>query len=313
MYKNKDTGKWMMIYYDFDMDIGQDVIGIEFANPFPNPDKNFPRYTVRQWFTVPQHVVDLAIWDNLPRFESKLEEVIMNVFNPALLFSHIDEIKDFIRPYVLHDKTPDENGNKPGILNLVNPADFSMEQWEANSEFTTVDDPINRVSGYGLKYWILERYRAVCEYYNLECDPTYMDENYEYSIDKNVEGEIDLHKWDGFDWSKLLGIGGSDEPTIDDPITDEYECLAEMVGYPCCEEGNTHVYDHDDNGDWGYDFDIEEWCGITPYDGRIDDEVCWSEPLGYPCCKGCVVYEIDRDGMWGYENDTWCGIQSYCS
>jgi len=28
-----------------------------------------------------------------------------------------------------------------------------------------------------------------------------MDENYEYSIDENVEGEIDLHKWDDFDWS----------------------------------------------------------------------------------------------------------------
>ena len=185
MYKNKDTGKWMMIYYDFNMDIGHDVIGIEFANSYPNPDKNFPRYTVREWFTVPQHVVDLAIWNN-PRFESKLAEVIEDVFNPALLFPHIDELKDFIRPYVLHDKTPDENDSKPGILNFSNTADFSTEQWEANNEFTTVDDPIKRVSGYGLKYWILERYREVCEYYDLECEPTYMDENYGGVVFRNV-------------------------------------------------------------------------------------------------------------------------------
>jgi len=61
-----------------------------------------------------------------------------------------------------------------------------------------------------------------------------------------------------------------------------------MVGYPCCEEGNTRVYDHDENGDWGYDFDAEKWYGLTPYDGRVDDEVCWSESLDYPCCKGCL-------------------------
>jgi len=48
---------------------------------------------------------------------------------------------------------------------------------------------------YGFKYWILERYRTVCKNYNLECDPTYMDENYKYSINKDVESEIDIHRW----------------------------------------------------------------------------------------------------------------------
>jgi len=107
---------------------------------------------------------------------------------------------------------------------------------------------------------------------------------------------------DGFDWLKILCFEPypmeptTDEPIVDEPtdeptdepineptdvptsgaVQDQYKCLAEMVVYPCCKEGNTHVYDHDANGDWGYDIDDEEWCGITPYDGRIDDEVCWS-------------------------------------
>ncbi|OUM68325.1 Non-catalytic module family DOC2, partial [Piromyces sp. E2] len=89
-------------------------------------------------------------------------------------------------------------------------------------------------------------------------------------------------------------------------------CLAQLAGYPCCKKGNTKVYHQDENGDWGYDFKANEWCGITPFDGRKDDDNCWSEILGYPCCKGCTVYEIDDDGKWGYENNSWCGTQSYC-
>jgi len=321
MYKNKDTGKWMIFYYDFDSEFGQDIIIFDFYNFTPLPNKDFEHYTVEQWFHNPFNVFTIGILGNLPRFESKLKEVIENTFNPKTLFAHIDEIKDFIRPYVVHDLTPDENGMHPGILNLKNPTDYEVAHFEANSEFTTINVPEIGSDALGVKYWILEKYRTVCKNYDLKCDPTYMDENYEYPIDENVKGEIDYHRWDGYDWFKLLGFDPTqmgpppEEPNTDEPspAEPEYKCLAEMIGYPCCEEGNTTVYDQDENGDWGYDIDAEEWCGITPYDGRKDDEVCWSEPLGYPCCKGCIVYETDDDGKWGYENNTWCGTQSYCS
>jgi len=314
MYKNKDTGKWMIFYYDLDSELGQDIIMFDFYNFTPLPHKDFEHYTVQEWFRNQFNVITIGVFDNLPRFESKLKEVIENVFNPAILFPHIDELKDFIRPYVEHDLTPDENGINPGILNFKNPSDYTMAHFEANSEFTTINVPEVGSDALGVKYWILEKYRTVCKNYNLDCDPTYMDEDYEYSVDESVKGEIDYNRWDGFDWFKLLGIDPSIfGPPQDDPAEAEYNCLAEMVGYPCCEEDNTEVYDHDENGDWGYDFDAEEWCGITPYDGRKDDEVCWSEPLGYPCCKGCIVYETDDDGKWGYEDDSWCGTQSYCS
>ncbi|ORX77409.1 hypothetical protein BCR32DRAFT_223424, partial [Anaeromyces robustus] len=310
MYKNPKTGKWIMIYYDFDSDLGQDIIMFDYYNFRPLESKDFLHYTVKEWFrNNNMNVIKIGVFDNLPYFEKTLAKVVKETFNPAVLFSHIDELKEFIRPYVVHDKTPNENGFHPGVLNFVNPTDYNLEHFEANSEFTTINVPDIGSDAYGLKYWILERYRTVCNNYKLECDPVYMDENYQYPIDKEVESEIDFNRWDGFDWVKFLGF----DPSVMEPQPEESKCLAEKIGYPCCKEGNTKVYAHDANGDWGYDFKAKEWCGITPYDGRIDDEVCWSEPLGYPCCKkSCIVYEIDNDGKWGYEDNTWCGIQSYC-
>jgi len=89
------------------------------------------------------------------------------------------------------------------------------------------------------------------------------------------------------------------------------KCLAEVVGYPCCDEDIKHVYAQDEHGDWGYDFVKEEWCGLTPL--KIEEGECWSEKYGYPCCETCYVYDEDKNGKWGYEHHHWCGIQSYCA
>ncbi|ORX77407.1 hypothetical protein BCR32DRAFT_207962 [Anaeromyces robustus] len=310
MYKNKETGKWIMIYYDLDANIGLDILMFDYYNFRAIDNKDFIHYTVKEWFrNSHRNLINVGIFGNLPRLEKTLADVINDTFNPAILFPYIDELKEFIRPYIVHDKTPDENGVHSGVLNFLNPVDYSLEQWDANIEFTTISDPDIECDSYGLKYWILERYRTVCNNYNLECDPVYMDENYQYPIDKNVEGEINFNRWDGFDFVKLLGF----DPTAPAQQPEEYQCMSEKIGYSCCKEGNTNIYESDENGDWGYDFDTKEWCGITPYDGRIDDEICWSEPLGYSCCKGCVIYKTDNNGKWGYEDNTWCGIQSYCS
>jgi len=41
------------------------------------------------------------------------------------------------------------------------------------------------------------------------------------------------------------------------------QCKQKKLGYPCCEKNNTVVYYHDEDGDWGYDFIKNEWCGIA--------------------------------------------------
>ena len=56
----------------------------------------------------------------------------------------------------------------------------------SNGKFTTINEPTVRIDAYGIKYWIIDRYREVCTYYNLECDPVFIDGNYQYSINKEV-------------------------------------------------------------------------------------------------------------------------------
>jgi len=45
-----------------------------------------------------------------------------------------------------------------------------------------------------------------------------------------------------------------------------------------------------------------------------DDEAnqCFSFP-DYPCCESCEVVEEDKDGKWGIEKNSWCGLKDSCS
>ncbi|OUM64464.1 hypothetical protein PIROE2DRAFT_8775 [Piromyces sp. E2] len=163
LYK-QPNGKWIYLSYDFDLDIGQNN-----ENSF---DLKFNE------FTRDIHIIDLLILKDPSRFDKILKDVVNKVFNPSILYPHIDELKQFIKPYVELDKIPNSQGQYLGRFD--NKFDlFSLEQWDAYSEFNTGES--DRLA-YELKYWILMEYRTVCRNYNMECDPIYMDENYEYPI-----------------------------------------------------------------------------------------------------------------------------------
>jgi len=362
IYKQKN-GIWKMISYDFDNDFGQDPVGIEYGKVETNPNKNYANYTFDEWMNRPLRILDTLVYKNQERFINVMKKFVTEVFNPAILFPHIDELKELIQPYVKYDKTPDENGINHGVINLVNPIEYTYEQWEANTEFTTIAKKEIKGSAYGLKYWILTRYRVTCKTFGFECDPIYMDENYEFPIDEKMLGEIDIHKFDGVDFSPFRGgnpfyqrasndtysytitplksspVAIEEEPTETETLIGEeptetlieeeptetetlivepilaprHKCLSEIIGYPCCPETVDIVQHEDVYGKWGYDTSKNIWCGLTPYEKRPSDENCWSEKLGYPCCEVCGnVYDTDDDGQWGYEDNQWCGIPSYC-
>ena len=42
-------------------------------------------------------------------------------------------------------------------------------------------------------------------------------------------------------------------------------------------------------------------------------KTCWSEALDYQCCVGCKTIFTDEYGVWGIENNTWCGIPDSCN
>ncbi|ORX79625.1 hypothetical protein BCR32DRAFT_205379, partial [Anaeromyces robustus] len=325
LYKPKND-KWKILYYDFDGELGQDTsMGSGFGR-YTNDNTDYPSYSFEEFAAKKTHLLDILIFQNTTRFDNILKNFVTNAFNPTILFPHIDELKEFIRPYVELDKTPDENGKYPGRLN-ENSGDYSFAEWEANCEFTTVDSS-QFDNGYGLKYWILQKYRYVCKTYNMDCDPVYMDENYQYTIDKSVES-TGSKPWDRPQQQQPQTTTTQQPPeqpeptttvdvvppqpteTIITPEVPQYNCWAELIGYPCCPPHNKIVFSHDENGDWGYDYKTNQWCGITPFVAPAEEE-CWSEIYGYSCCKGCTIYESDVDGNWGYEDGKWCGIPSYC-
>jgi len=354
VYKNIQNGKWTVILYDFDGDLGQDTHFIEIY-PRITDSKDYPTYSFLEWDAVQHHLVDILIHKDPTRFNNILKTVVTKVFNPTVLFPHIDEIKEMIRPYIEEEKTPDENGEVIGVINKYG-YDFPFEYWEPNIEFTSITDGVMS-RAYGIKYWILMKYRYVCKNYDIECDPVYMDENYEYTIDERVAVNFEdfNNSYQPSNITNSIIVPNVPEPTttvaIPEPTTTtaseptsesesksesesesesepepeleptfipeptDYQCLAEVLGFSCCDKSNPLnriVYHRDAFGDWGFDFFNKEWCGLTPYI-KAEKEKCWSEDFGIPCCNGCKVYAIGRSGTWGYEHNTWCGIKPSCS
>ncbi|OUM58105.1 hypothetical protein PIROE2DRAFT_16718, partial [Piromyces sp. E2] len=201
MYKPKNETKWKFLSYDFDYDLGQDIdiskIGIfvvDLPEQLDHINMDYPNYSFEE-FAKPSHLIDILIYKDPRRFEEILKNVVTKVFNPATLYPHIDELKAFIKPYIELDKIPNSEGYLPGKINKSQTKDYTMAQWDANSEFTTIET-ISTYRAYGLKYWILAKYRYVCKTYGMTCDPIYMDENFQYPIDKSVEtiGYDDLYQ-----------------------------------------------------------------------------------------------------------------------
>jgi len=333
MFK-QPNGKWIYLSYDFDHEFGINMDrGIMGPITVDSPERiqkinfDYPNYSFNDWETNHIHIVDILIRKDPTRFNAILKDVVAKAFNPDVLYPRIDEIKALIQPYVEKDYTP-VDGKLPGRINDIGDEFYNYDQWNANVEFTSV--PTDQYFAYGIKYWILAKYRYLCKTYELECNAIYLDESYIYPVNKDVE-------FKGYDWkkyfpdfdmtptvattttvtseptqtkSKSVLSGEKENKSSSNEIT--YKCLAELIGYSCCTEKQTTVYATDDNGEWGYDFQKGEWCGITPFESHKQKEQCWSEFFGYPCCLGCTVREEDENGAWGYEFEQWCGIQSYC-
>jgi len=190
MYKQLN-GKWKYLSYDFDHDIGMNLdrvyatfITKDLPERLERINTDYPNYSFKEW-SKPHHLIDVLILKDPTRFNEILKEVVEKVFNPAALFPRIDELKTFIKPYIILDKTPNSKGKYPGEINYIGSQGYCLAEWDANSEFTKVET--HQYNAYGKKYWILAKYRYVCNAYQLECDPTYLGENYPYSVDKEVE------------------------------------------------------------------------------------------------------------------------------
>jgi len=325
MYHDTTTNNdlWIPLLYDFDLNFGcrahtnttwtfdEDVV-----------DPNNPLYKI------------LNINGESEEVRSIMEDFMRKVFNPLQIFTHIDQIKNFIDPYVKEDRTPDKDGFLPGRLakTYASAEDaLTYESFVKNSEFSTVKLRHvggGSVSGYdaiGVKQWVIERFKFACSHYQLDC--SYADEilSSPYANDY----EIDYVRVE----AQSLGCAGTEYAccqfeTTDVLLTDndgrwgfegsrwcliideikyaEGECWSEAEGYPCCRYRNTSVVSTDSKGrEWGVE--DNHWCGITGY------QICPGFSSSYGCCKeSCEVTYTDNLGHWHKENGKWCSVPYSC-
>ncbi|ORY78283.1 coth-domain-containing protein [Neocallimastix californiae] len=262
LYK-QPNGKWIYLTYDHDHSFGINLdriylgtIYVDLPERLERINLDYPNYSFSDW-TQSRHLIDILILKDPTRFNQAIKEIVETVFNPATLFPHIDELKEFIRPYAQKDYTPNEEGNYPGRINTLGINPYTFEHWEANSEFTSVITL--QYNAYGIKYWILAKYRNVCKTYDLECDPVYLDENFKYDVDENIEFKgYDLSSYDLSSlYEQVKELENFFEPTstIAGPTP-----TAEPTTY----ETNS---EYDVGYDVGYDAEVE-----TEVDSEFDSE-----------------------------------------
>eukprot|EP00833_Pecoramyces_ruminatium_P004441 jgi/Orpsp1_1/1178473/evm.model.c7180000065454.1 len=256
LYK-QPNGKWIYLSYDHDHTFGINLdrifVGIFYVDLPERMEKfnfDYPNYSFADW-TQKRHLIDILILNDPTRFNEIIKEIVSTVFNPATLFLHIDELKEFIRPYTEMDYTPDKNGNYPGRINKLGINPYTFEHWEANSEFTSV--ATIQYNAYGIKYWILAKYRNICRTYDdLECDPVYLDENFHYEVDEKVQfkeydfSDVDFSRlvkaYDAFLSDSSNTIVGEPMPTATETPSIDLGSMPTATGTPIVDIGPTPTF-----------------------------------------------------------------------
>jgi len=319
-YKSQDatTGKekWITILYDFDSDIGA------YRIPFPNLKFDEEIYENHPMFNL------LDIRESNPELIGYIEEFMRKYFNPETIFSRIDTIRDFIAPYVKDDRTPDADGHLYGRLpNSSNRIEdkFTYDDFYKNSEYTTIklrkydrEDHYVSYSILGIKYYFVERFKFICETYDIDC--SYADEfiqNLDYKEDLIIYEE----RQDGclggeypcctgdltidsimYEDSGILYSVNDDWCIIDTSVG---QCWSESIGIPCCQNINTEPTDTTTIKHKAFGEENGQRCGIDLL------QFC---PKGdeYKCCNTCEV-AFEDDYKWNIEDGDWCSIPYSCN
>ncbi|KAL6596526.1 coth-domain-containing protein [Neocallimastix sp. 'constans'] len=321
VYKNPQNNKWIYLIHDFDLDLCayyyqlSECINYDF--------KNFSRISI----------VNKLVSNNIEHFKEILKEIVIKVFNPATLFPRIDEIKSFIRPYVQLDKTLNDNGEYPGRLNKNDNRFYTMEQWEASTEFEE--------SLVGLKKFILLRYRYVCKKFNIECDPMYLDENMNMNLTiteteslypTETETSSFLIPTSTFDFINIEATTTSIEDTILPISTSIFDSnIDETITSSVLDFSNTEITTSIEDTILPTTISVlpttnsilptsnsqfnEATGTLPPISQTTVTFKCLSEFLGYPCCSSelTTVYAEDEYGEWSYDftKNEWCGLTKF--
>jgi len=193
-YKRETDNKWVIIEYDYDNTFGN---GVQFpvywqgkrtgASSMNNQNQqnqqnqqnnggwgnfgfggfgnsqgnNVMEYSFPEWeLDIP--IIKTLVLDNPDKFKEIVREVLVSAFNPSLLSDHIDQIKQFLLPYVKEDTTPGSDGRLPGRINKRgNQNNSSVSDFERN-----IEGNVNGVEG--VKSWIKGKFEVACKQYGFD-------------------------------------------------------------------------------------------------------------------------------------------------
>jgi len=161
-YLLRFNGMWTPLLYDFDT-----TFGVDFDYQLKERYGDKPAEVAFEDWYENRYIVDfLTKGDNESLFLKHLQTIIDEVFNPDLLIPHIDDLKEFIDPYVKKDRTPNEDGVLPGRINVdgYNKNEYNYDDFVKNSEYTKINN------AEGIKQWIVDRYTFVCDHYDIKCN-----------------------------------------------------------------------------------------------------------------------------------------------
>ncbi|ORX64270.1 coth-domain-containing protein [Anaeromyces robustus] len=178
MYK-PNNGKWKYLAYDYDLDIATEECAFSFEDYFDS--------------TIP--LINLLILNDPERFEKILKEVITITFNPNILIPHIDNIKEYVKPFIEKEKIETPEGYYPGRFNDDGYYFYTEEEWEDNTEYGSVDYLP------GIKYFISERFQFLSEYYNSTFENETIDDN-----ELNKSGTEKIIIFTVFNIALIIGI-----------------------------------------------------------------------------------------------------------
>jgi len=317
-YQRESDHKWVIIEYDYDNTFGlnlmfprywiskQDKITLEDLESIASYEELIAtdwamdyynsivpiELTFAEW-ELDLPIIKILVHDNPERFKRIVREVLVSAFNPTILFDHINKLKEFLKPYVIEDNVPKDDGILPGRINKKNTQEpLTMEEFEDEIETKPQFSE-------GVKRWIKERFENACKQYGFDPEEIineslkYVPKGYDYdNSGKQVSPQNNINN----------------NP---DQLDNDSDCWSEKYGYSCCK--HCFVIEVDEYGQWGSE--NQQWCGIKESVCKTNEESghCYGATTKeYLCCKGCEVVLTDQNGDWGYENNQWCSISYSC-
>eukprot|EP00833_Pecoramyces_ruminatium_P000777 jgi/Orpsp1_1/1174809/evm.model.c7180000051504.1 len=167
-FYQSSNGKWDFIPLDYSLIFlnSFDVMLQYIPYQIPKKEKliDYAKVKFEEWHAsgTRKPFIDILYYQDKKTFVKVLKELLITGFNPDELFPRIDELSEFVAPYVERDLTPDENGQLPGRINLKGvPVQNNMEKFWACIN----DDNYN--GNFGLKKYFQVKFDSVCELYGI--------------------------------------------------------------------------------------------------------------------------------------------------